>query len=710
VGPDVVHPSSGLDVDAPAVASTSAITDASVTSQTPSPGSDTVVVSEDFTLRGKEKLRSVRYNCESQKITIDFHPQRPLLTSGDIEGLLDSVLNVLKKGLGDNHRVRCTLSQDALDIPVSTSFCMPKDLTGRVLSAKIVKISQSRKTFKLDSKCVLDFFVVELPCGRGRAAIYHTANEFLSRKKCIIKINSHDLCLPRAIVVARAKFEDSSDYRKLRKNERFQKQAALCLCNDAKVSGTDFGLGAVAQFEKYLQSYQLIIWSGNVNSPAIYYRGVPHTQQLHLFYLDNHFDVVGSATALLNKSYFCKTCLKGYSTTSRLHKCIAFCGLCKRSGKNCCTDKDAIWLECPKCRTSYPNNDCYSHHEKKLGPNRLSVCDRFTRCPTCKRRFERNRESQHVCYEIMCHSCYKWVNRNHRCYMQPKRAKRSTAANDRLIENGDGNDEFPFLNAQVESDMAENGGVSMPSVGHRTICFDIETMLLSTGIQKATLIVAHRTCGVCENLDITAESECSHCGVNQHIFREIVVFAEWLVSRENMNSTVISFNGRGFDHIILTRALFEIGIVPEILHNGRKLIFMSIKAMKIRFIDLLCYIPCKLADLPETFEFTELKKGFYPFAFYTPGNEQYIGPMPDRDMYEPEGMSSSRRREFDIWYDQNRHNEFDLDAELVSYCISDVDILRRASIRFRQLFIELGHLDPFAEAISMSSAINAVFR
>ena len=706
VNPDVSRPSSAHDAAVPA--STSAIPDASVTSQTPSPASDTVVVSEDFTLRGKEKLRSVRYNCESQKMTIDFHPKRPLLSSDDVERLLDSVLNVLKKGLGNNHRVRCTLSQDELDIPVSTSFSLPKDLTGRILAAKIAKISQSRRSFKLDSKCVLDFFVVELPCGRGRT-IYHTAKEFLSRKKCIIKVNSRDLCLPRAIVLARAKFENCSDYRKLLKNVRFQKQAALNLCNNAGVSGTEFGLEDVAQFEKYLESYQLVIWSGNVNRPAIYYRGAPHSQQLHLFYLDNHFDVVSSLTALLNKPYVCKTCFKGYASTSRLHKCIAFCSLCKRSGKNCVADKDTIWLECPKCHTSYPNNGCYSHHAKKLGPKKRSVCELFMRCPTCKRRFDRSRESQHICYEIMCNICNKWVNRNHLCYMQPKRAKRSTENNDRLIENGDGNDEFPFLNAQVESDMADNGGGN-PCVRHRTICFDIETMLLSTGVQKAALVVAHRTCGICENLDITAESECNNCGVNQHIFREITVFAEWLVSRENMNSTVISFNGRGFDYIILTRALFEIGIVPEILHNGRKLIFMSIKAMKIRFIDLLCYIPCKLSDLPETFGISELKKGFFPFAKFTPGNEKYIGPMPDRDMYDPEGMSSSRRREFDIWYDQNCHNEFDLDAELVSYCISDVDILRRASIQFRQLFIELGHLDPFAEAISMSSAINAVFR
>jgi hypothetical protein len=52
-----------------------------------------------------------------------------------------------------------------------------------------------------------------------------------------------------------------------------------------------------------------------------------------------------------------------------------------------------------------------------------------------------------------------------------------------------------------------------------------------------------------------------------------------------------------------------------------------------------------------------------------------------------------------MWYETNYRQRFDFQRELLSYCRSDVDILRRACLTFRQLFLEMtsadGHKYPF---------------
>jgi hypothetical protein len=61
-------------------------------------------------------------------------------------------------------------------------------------------------------------------------------------------------------------------------------------------------------------------------------------------------------------------------------------------------------------------------------------------------------------------------------------------------------------------------------------------------------------------------------------------------------------------------------------------------------------------------------------------------------------------------------NPFSLQAELVRYCRSDVDILRKCCLKLRTLFKELTKtedsdgIDPFKKCITIASACNLVFR
>ena len=82
-------------------------------------------------------------------------------------------------------------------------------------------------------------------------------------------------------------------------------------------------------------------------------------------------------------------------------------------------------------------------------------------------------------------------------------------------------------------------------------------------------------------------------------------------------------------------------------------------------------------------------------------------------------MSPERRTEFYSWYEKEKTlgKTFNLQDELLAYCVSDVDILRRCCVQFRYLFQKVTStglsdkgVDPFQNCITIASACNLVFR
>ncbi|KAB0800757.1 hypothetical protein PPYR_06496 [Photinus pyralis] len=56
------------------------------------------------------------------------------------------------------------------------------------------------------------------------------------------------------------------------------------------------------------------------------------------------------------------------------------------------------------------------------------------------------------------------------------------------------------------------------------------------------------------------------------------------------------------------------------------------------------------------------------------------------------------------------HKVFDMQKEIVSYCVSDVNILTTACLKFRDLLIQAGNICPFSEACTIASSCNKLFR
>ena len=122
--------------------------------------------------------------------------------------------------------------------------------------------------------------------------------------------------------------------------------------------------------------------------------------------------------------------------------------------------------------------------------------------------------------------------------------------------------------------------------------------------------------------------------------------------------------------------------------RGAKVMSLTVDMFNIRFIDSLNFFPMKLANLPKTFGIEELKKNHFPHFFNKKENENYVGPIPPTSYYNPNGMSPKDREAFMTWHASKEESNyiFNFQEEILAYCRSDVDILRRCCLEFRELF------------------------
>ncbi|XP_033218142.1 probable DNA polymerase [Belonocnema kinseyi] len=210
---------------------------------------------------------------------------------------------------------------------------------------------------------------------------------------------------------------------------------------------------------------------------------------------------------------------------------------------------------------------------------------------------------------------------------------------------------------------------------------------------------------------------CKWWGIRQYIFSEDPVseFTKFTTRKmSHFTETVcIAHNAKGFEaQFIFSHLIEEKGLrnPPEIILNGTSI--HLIKVNQTRFIDSLNYLHMPLRQLPEAFGLEEAKKRTFPHLFNTPENQEYTGKIPDAKYFSPDTMSRKARESFYKWYEECVTSEynFNFKEELRSYCINDVDILRRSCLAFRALFLEVANVDPFIESITIASACSKVFR
>ena len=577
----------------------------------------------------------------------------------------------------EHHRVRFSLIAPDMEHEIWIPFLPPSQLTVDRVMMAIEKVLQSQSQWLLTGPMRILFVHAPLPAGQAPMPLSRAATklvDFLRQKRSLlpIPVSPRGCCLPRAIAVAVALAEKHPLAKRLSVGSlRLQFRLAGSLMRRAGVD-PECNTGGPADWAAYQAvlkpRYSLVVVSRD-SFNSVVFNGLPESsRQVCVYHVENHFHVIKKLPAFMGAAYVCPACM-GKSKSKGTHVCAKTCYYCREPGD--CPEVPGERRLCAACHVYYPRSSCFDSHLSS------GVCKVRKRCTSCGAMYRVAAGTlPHKCGTHFCSRCKERKPAEHLCYMQPVvKGKRELA--------------------------------------RRTYVFyDFESMTFDDGEHKPNLCVAHVVCTSCIHLPMT-EEDCCNCGREVAIFsgrKTVEEFAAFLLNGKRAGAVCIAHNSSGYDAHFLLGYCHAAGIKPSVLLSGRKL--MCLEVGGVRFLDSLNFFPMALSKLPRAFDIPDLVKGYFPHAFNVPENQAYEGPLPARHFYAPDLMSASGRGAFNAWYDEQERAQvtFNLSAELLKYCKSDVDILQRCCGVFRNLFVQHTGLEPFTKSVTIAAACNRVYR
>ena len=569
--------------------------------------------------------------------------------------------------MNPNDQVRFILRSDQLQTPISIPFCSLEELTTEKVLSNIEKVVQSNEEFRLNDTVSIDLIHVEMPQGSGKSRVKRTTydiREYLKKKKSVIPINNKDdFCLARALAVAIARIEKDPKYVQIRDSRRghIQLDRALDLHQAANVPLRPCGLNEVEQFQQHLTNYQIVVVSGDHNNSIIYPPQPPANpdpeKSIYLYFHANHFDVITTLPGFLNRSYFCHRCHKAYSNTCD-HLCDDMCRSCRSIE---CKLVDS-GITCNECNRLFKNQACYDDHKQPINGGGRSLCEVIKKCLKCGKAMDirKLKDGGHICGKE-CKSCkviYQPKDTDHICYIQQQEQKEESSYNHLLF--------FDF-------EATQEHGIHHPNL---CVVYDEE--------QEVALFQGQDT---------------------------VKEFCQWLLTPQHKGCILIAHNFQGYDSYFIIKFLNENAIRYKIIYRGAKCISITIPVLEIKFIDSLNFIPMGLAKFPKTFAQPELCKGYFSHLFNKDTNQNYVGPIPCQNDYGVNSMKPTEREAFITWHQEQVENNyvFDFRKEIIKYCRSDVDILAKCCLMYREMFKDITDIDPFDKATTIASYCQQVY-
>ena len=184
-------------------------------------------------------------------------------------------------------------------------------------------------------------------------------------------------------------------------------------------------------------------------------------------------------------------------------------------------------------------------------------------------------------------------------------------------------------------------------------------------------------------------------------FDTLLEFIEWLdnycCSITDQKFAFIAHNMKGYDGRLTLAKLFDIqyekdscdSLIEKMIWVGSKI--STFRWKNVTFRDSLLHIQQPLSTFPKVFGLTEMHKGFFPYLFNIPENQDYIGPIPHIKYFEPDMKSFKGRKELLQWYSEQQDVVYNFKEELEKYCISDVDILAQSMEKYNEAGKKLNH-------------------
>lgn len=127
---------------------------------------------------------------------------------------------------------------------------------------------------------------------------------------------------------------------------------------------------------------------------------------------------------------------------------------------------------------------------------------------------------------------------------------------------------------------------------------------------------------------------------------------------------------------------YKEGIVPIIVLDPVKTMFLMESRCKIKMIDPIQFLPMALAKVSSMFSLNEFKKDISHICLT--GKKNGGVRQADASYYHSDSMKPDDRNKFIKCYKQDRHGKFGIQQALLAYCRYDVDIWRCYCLKFRE--------------------------
>ena len=595
--------------------------------------------------------------------------------------------------------------------------------------AQLARQLNSSQSFTPGDDFALDVTTIRLPEEGG--ARYKRMDVVKARvrgmcKQSRITIKNDDAsCCARAIVTMMAKSQEDhrefpeSSYISLRRGFPCQTVLARRLCTQAGVLfDRRCGLEELQRFQQaLLPTYRLKVLQ--VGQPhMIIFSGQEAPRVIRLLLEDEHYDGCTSFPAILGKKMFCDTCDRGFDhDTFSHHPCDGRkCPSChslecedygqarEAGGSRRYTPPTTL---CQVCHRMFFGSSCLTHHampEWRGNVRQKSMCDRLKSCPDCCKIYhvefgERGarKGTPHRCGFAECPQCLKKDDMStHQCFIQKVKEKEDEREFKWVPVNRVGN-------RVTRGYPRKDGMIKVKKDLPLFVYADFEAMTNAQGFQEAVLL-GYET-GESETCVMLGGSDCTAAFI-----RDVDALA-FDQDGDDRNVICVFHNLKGYDGMFILEHLYkEKRQVDRLVNIGAKV--LSFVSDKLTFKDSVCFLPFPLAAFSATFNLTELHKGFFPHAFNVMQNQTYRGPMPPRVDYDPDSMTESKRREFNVWYDTRVAHGFifDLAREMRIYCESDVKLLKAGCGRFVAEFKKSAMFNPMEKCLTIASACNRYWR
>ena len=545
--------------------------------------------------------------------------------------IFQQILDETVGGVPPQDQIRFVLHSNQLDKPIRFPFMPAERLTTEHILAKFEQVIQSNQEFRLNDTVEINVIHVSMPIGGKRSKRSEVnLGKHLEKKRSVVRIrNDDDLCMVRALVVAKAKLDNDPQYKSIVDYRgTMQTRLARELHHNAGVPLEPCGIEQAKLFQAYLPEYQINIVSKEYNNNIIY-AGPEKDKRIYLYMHDNHYDVITKMPGFFARHYYCHTCKKAYDHHEE-HLCPNECKCC---GFSPICPKES-WRSCKDCHRQFKSQRCYDQHKRPEG-NARPVCQSLIRCMKCMEVVERRHlaPEKHLCGKRKCGTCGKYVQlEGHRCYIQPetkkKRKNPTPEEEEEMPENG--YDVAGFFDMECRQGEREDEDEAVEESMKELLFFDLECRQ-ENGNHEPNLCVVQDEAG------------------EEWIFqgdKTIDEFCEWLFTTEHAGCTVMAHNFQGYDSYFILQYLRKQGVKYDVIMRGAKVLSLKVELFDIRFIDSLNFLPMKLASLPKTFGIEELAKGHFPHFFKEKENENYVGPIPPATYYNPDGMNPKDREAF----------------------------------------------------------------